>query len=131
MQDIKQLSLIFMKSLNLNIKYRIRINIYSIILLDVFSKTKFILVLNIHKLLLILLIVHKCFQFAYLFEVRNPFFTYLGIKPLCKKRITMSKESSLSNTICLIVELLWIHFIEILQFSLLKNLGMKSCNTIY
>ena len=43
----------------------------------------------------------------------------------------MKKETSLCNTICLIIELLRSHLIEVLQLSLFQNLCMKCCNTIY
>ena len=43
----------------------------------------------------------------------------------------MSKETSLCNTICLIVKFLWHHFIEIFQLLVFQNFCMKFCNTIY
>ena len=43
----------------------------------------------------------------------------------------MQKESSLCNTIGLIIELLRTHLIEVLQLSLLQNLRMQLCYTVY
>ena len=42
----------------------------------------------------------------------------------------MEKESSLRNTICLVIEFPWIHFIEILQLLILQNLCMQLGYTI-
>ena len=66
MENVQKLSLVLMKSLNLNIEDRIRIYIDSIMLLDVLSKTKLVLILDIHELLLILLIINKCLKLAHL-----------------------------------------------------------------
>ena len=43
----------------------------------------------------------------------------------------MSKETSLCDTVCFVVELLRHHLIEILQLLILEDLGMKACNTVY
>ena len=42
----------------------------------------------------------------------------------------MCKETSLCNTICLIIEFLREHLIEITKLLILQNLCMKSCNTV-
>ena len=56
MQDVKKLTFVLMKSLNLYIKDRTRIYIHAIMLLDIICKTDLVLVLDIHEFLLILLI---------------------------------------------------------------------------
>ena len=43
----------------------------------------------------------------------------------------MKQESSLCNTICLVVELLRHHLVEILQLLLLQDLSVQSCNAVY
>ena len=56
-----------MKSLNLYIKNRIRVNINSVILLDILGKTNLILILNLHEILLSLRIInieHKLLKLA-------------------------------------------------------------------
>ena len=43
----------------------------------------------------------------------------------------MKQKSSLRNTICLVVEFLRHHLVEILQLLLLQDLGVQSCNAVY
>ena len=43
----------------------------------------------------------------------------------------MEQETSLGNTICLIIKFLRHHFIKIFQLLIFQNFGMKSCHTIY
>ena len=62
MKNIKKLSLIFMKSLNLDIKNRIRVNINSIMLFYIFCKANLIFILNLHKLLLAFCIINIYFK---------------------------------------------------------------------
>ena len=58
MQDVHQLALILVQSLNLNIKNRTRIYIDAVVLFDVFCQTYLVLVLDVHKLVLALLVIH-------------------------------------------------------------------------
>ena len=51
--------------------------------------------------------------------------------PGCQQWIAVKQETSLCDTICLIIELLWHHLIEIFQFLMLQDLSMKLCNTVY
>ena len=56
-----------MKSLNLYIKDRIRININTIMFLDILSKANLILILNLHEILMCLRIInikHKLLKLA-------------------------------------------------------------------
>ena len=43
----------------------------------------------------------------------------------------MKQETSLCDTVCLVVELLRHHLIEVLQLLFLQDLGVQSCNTVY
>ena len=99
-------------------------------LLDILCKANFILVFDLHELTSCLFILFQWFQLGDLREICNPAITDLTGDPVCKQRISMSQETSLRDTIRLIVELLRHHLIEIFQFLLLKDLRMKLCNTI-
>ena len=57
MQDVKKLTFVLMKSLNLDIEDRVRVNLNTIVLQDIFCKTLFVLELDGHELLKSLLIV--------------------------------------------------------------------------
>ena len=131
MQDVKQLTLIFMQSLNLYIKDGTGIHLNAVVLQNIFRKTYLVLVLNIHKFLLCLLIIRIYLQFVDLRKVCDPVTAHMCGYPVCKKRVPMKKETSLGDAVCLIIELLRHHLIEILQLLFLQNFCMQSCNTVY
>ena len=119
MKDVKKLSLVLMKSLNLYIKDRTRIYIDTVVLLNVLGKTYLVLVLNIHEFLLSLLIISINLKLVNLRKVCNPVITNMSCYPVSKKRVTVKKESSLCNTISLVVELIREHLIEVFKFLIL------------
>ena len=63
-QNIQQLTLVFVKSLHLHIKDRGRIHIDSIIFFDIFCKAYFVLILDLHKFFSCALIIHQRLQVA-------------------------------------------------------------------
>ena len=64
-------------------------------------------------------------------QIGDPLVTYMLGYPFCKKRVTMKQETSLGNTIGLVVEFLRHHLVEILQLSLLQDLSMQFSHTVY
>ena len=131
MKDIQKLTFVLMKSLNLNIKDRTRIYLYSIMFQNIFCQTYFVLIFDVHEFLLSFFIININFQFTDLRQICDPFRSDMISYPVCKKLISMKKETSLSNTVCFVVEFLRHHFIEIFQFLFFQDLSMKSCNTVY
>ena len=51
--------------------------------------------------------------------------------PVSQQRVRMHQETSLCNTVCLVIEFLRIHLVEIFQLLFFQDLGMQSCNTVY
>ena len=82
----------------------------------VMYKSQFILILDLHKFFSRFFIFHKWFQFFHLLQICDPSFSDMSCNPVSEKRITMQQETSLSNTVCLIVKFLRHHLIEIFQF---------------
>ena len=97
---------------------------------NIFCETNLIAVLNLHKLTLAQLVICIYLELIYLRKVCNPIITNLISNPVSEKRIAMKKETSLCDTICLIVKLLRHHLIEILELLLFKYLCVKLCNTV-
>ena len=75
MENVHQLTLVLMKSLNLYIKNRVWINVNAVVLLNVLSQTYFILIFNIQEFLLAFLIIYKCCQFFNMRQVCDPLIT--------------------------------------------------------
>ena len=57
-EGIEQLPLVLVNTLYLHIENGARVYINAVVLFDVFSQTYFVLVLDVHELMLALLIVH-------------------------------------------------------------------------
>ena len=102
-----------MKSLNLYIEDRTRIYIDTVVLSDVFCQTQFVLVFDVHELLLCFFIIHINFQFGDLSQICDPFITDMLGYPVCQQRVCMKQETSLCDTVCLVVEFLRHHLIEV------------------
>ena len=105
-QNIQQLTLVLMQTLYLHVEDGARIYIDTIVLLNIFCKTLLVLILDIHELLKSLLVVRIDFQLGNLRQICDPLITDMFGYPVCKQRVSMKKESSLCDTIGLVVELL-------------------------
>ena len=125
MQDIHQLSLILVQTLDLYIKDRTRIHLDPVILLDILRQTQLILILDIHKLLLRLLIIGVDLHLRNLRQVRDPLIPDVIRHPVRQKLIAMQQETALRDTVRLIVKLPREHLIEVLQRLRLQDLRMK------
>ena len=131
MEDVQELAFVLMKPLYLYIKNGPRVNINAVMLFDVFCKTQLVLVFNIHELLLCLRVVCVYLHLSNLGKICDPLVSDMVCYPVCKKRVCMEKESSLCDTVCLVVELLRHHLIEISQLLILQDLCVEPCNTVY
>ena len=120
-----------MESLNLYVKDGIRVNLDAVVLKNILGKTLFVLVFDIHEFLKSFLVICINLQFFQFCKIGDPSVSDVIGNPVCQKLISVKQETSLGNTICLIVEFLRIHFIEVSERFLLKNFCMKSCNTVY
>ena len=119
MKYVHQLALILMKSLYLHIKDGARIHIDPVVLLDVFRKAYFILVLDIQEFLLALLIIGIDLQLLDMRKVCDPLIPDLGGDPVGQKGIAVKQEPSLRNAVCLVIKLFRHHLVKILQFLVL------------
>ena len=129
-QDIQELSLVLMQTLDLNVEDRVRIDIHAVMLVDIVRKALLVAQLNAHELLLRLLVVDEETKLRNLGEICDPLLADLVGDPGSKLRIAVEQESSLCDTIRLIAEFLRHHVIEILQNVLLKDLRVKRCNAV-
>ena len=87
--------------------------------LDISGKTNLILVLDIHELLLRLQIIRIYGQLLHMRQIHNPVVSDLIRYPCGEQRIAVQKETSLRNSVRLIIELLRPELIEILQLLML------------
>ncbi|SCH33629.1 Uncharacterised protein [uncultured Clostridium sp.] len=131
MQDVQQLTLVLMQSLNLYIEDGARVYGDTVVLLDVFRQTHLVLILDVHEFLLRLLVVCVDFQLADLGQVGDPLVADVVGHPLSQQRIAVKQETTLGNTVGLVVELLRHHLVEILQLLLFQDLCMQSRYAVY
>ncbi len=131
MQNVEQLSLVLMQALHLHVKNGIRVNGNSVVFLDIFCKAHLVPALDFHKFLLCRGVACILCNTVYHRKVHNPVLTDFLRHPVSKKRVSVKQESSLRNTVCLVVELARIHLIEIFQLLVLENLRVQLRNTVY
>ena len=131
MKDVHQLSLILMKPLHLHVKDGSGIYFNAVVLFDVFCQTEFILIFDIHKLLLRFFVVRVNLHLADLGKIRDPLVSDMVGNPVGQKRIAVKQESSLGNPVRLVVELPGHHLIEVFQFLLFQNLRVESRDAVY
>ena len=98
---------------------------------NVLCQTYFILILDLHKLLLRLLVVRINLQLGKPWKIRDPLIPDMFRHPVRKKRIPVEQETPLGNPVGLVVKLLGHHFIEILKFLLFQDFRVEPCNTVY
>ena len=120
-----------MQTFYLNIEDRTRVNVDSVVFLDVLRKTDLVLVLDVHELLLALLVIHIDREFFDIGEVGDPLVSNLVGYPVCKQRVSVKKETSLGDTVRLVVELLRHHLIEVTKLLFLKDLCVELRNAVY
>ena len=131
MQDIQKLAFIFMQTFYLHIEDRTGIHVDSVVLFNIFCKADFVLVFDFHELASCVFIIHIWFQFCDLRQICDPSASDLVCEPVGKQRVSMCKETSLCNTVCLVVELLRHHFVEIFQLLMFQDFCVEFRNTVY
>ena len=113
-QTVHLLSLILMKPLDLNIKYRIGIYFNALNLVHIFCKSNLVFLLDLFKLIKYALIILVCHEFIQILGVLFKSASYQTIDLTCEKRIAMNQPSSKGYSISLIIKFLRIQFIEII-----------------
>src|SRR5699024_2254637 len=82
------------------------------------------------ELLLCLTVIGIGSQLFDLRKVGDPAFAHMLGYPVCQQRVSVKKETSLGDTVGLVVELLRHHLIKVFQLASLQDLSMKTCNTV-
>ncbi len=131
MQDIKKLTLILVETFYLYVKDRTGIYVDSVMLFDIFRKADFIFIFDLHELASCGVVIYIRFQFRDLGQIRDPAVSDLVCDPVCEQRVPVGKETSLCDAVCLVVELLRHHFIEIPQFLMFQDLRMEFRDAVY
>ena len=131
MEDVHALTLVLMETFYLHIEDGTRIHVDAVVLLDILGKAQLVMVLDVHELLLASCIVCVDGQLLNMGQITDPLVADLIRHPVCKKRVSMKEEPSLGNAVCLVVELLRHHLIEVPKLLLFQNLRVKPCNAVY
>ena len=130
MQDVEELSLVLVQSLDLYVEDRSGIDFDSVVLEDVLGQTDFVLVLDVHELLLRLGVIRIDLQFLHVGQICDPLIADLIGDPLCKVGIAVQQESSLCDAVGLIVELLREHLVEVSELFGHQDRGVKLRNAV-
>ena len=119
MQNVQKLTLILMETLYLNVKNRIRVYINAVVFLNILCKTKLILILDLHELFSCLSVVCIRRNSVNHRKIRNPAVAHLIRYPICQERVAVKQETTLGNTVGLVIELLRPQLIEVTKLLLL------------
>ena len=119
MENIHQLPLVLVETLNLHIENGIRIHLNAIVLLDILCQPQLILVLNVHELFLGLFVVCQSLDAGNLGQIRNPAVPHFGGNPGRKQRIAVEQETPLGDAVGLVVKAVREHLVEVPQLLLL------------
>ena len=130
MQDVEELSLVLMQSFDLYVENRAGIHFHAVVLEDVLGQTDFVLVLDVHELLLGLRVVHIDLKFLHVGQVGDPLVTDLIGHPLGEIRVRVKEESSLRDAVRLVVELLGEHLIEVPEFLGHQDRCVELCHAV-
>ena len=114
-----------MQTLDLDIENRVRVDFDVVVAQDVVRQSLLVLVLDVHELLLSLRIIDIELETGDFGEICDPAVADLVCNPGREERVAVKQETSLRDTICLVVEFLRHHLVEILQDVLLQDLRMK------
>ena len=113
MKNVHKLAFVLMQTFYLNIKNGVRIYINAVMLFDVFCQANFIFVFNLHKFLLCLGVICQLSDLFDLRQIGDPAVSGILSYPVSQERISVKQETTLCDTIRLIVELLRSHLVEV------------------
>jgi hypothetical protein len=131
-EDVHELSLVLVDSLNLNVIQSVDWDIISGLFFNPVGELGFVLLFDLDELLLELLVVSIWDQFSQVVNSGDPFInsTECITDELGESWVAAMDPSSWSNSIGLVLELSRIQLIEFTENSLFKKLRVESSNTV-
>jgi hypothetical protein len=132
-QDIHELSLVFVDSLNLDIVKSIERHIITGLVFDPLSQFFLVSSFDLDELIDEILIISEWNKLLQVVKRSDPFIN--SSKSFTQKirqlRVATMDPSSWSYSICLVLKLTRVKFVEFLENSLFEELRMKSSYSIY
>ena len=86
---------------------------------------------DIHKLLLSSFVICVNFQLRQFRQICDPAVPDMIGDPGSQQRVGMKEETSLGDTVCLVIEFFRVHLIEISQLLFFQDLCVQLCHTVY
>lgn len=131
-QDIHQLSLIFMLSFDLNIIHSIKWNINSSVFLDPFLQLGFVLSFNFNELVNKVFVSRIAFQLHQVVERSNPLIDSSKCITNQSRQfwVATMDPSSWGYTICFVLKFPWVQLIKLFKDGGFQKFSMECCNTI-
>ena len=115
-----------MKSLDLYVEYRVRIDLDLHILLDVFSKSDLVLSLGLCELCKEKAVLAVCVELAELLKVALPLCSDSPVDQPGERLIGLDQEPSVADSVGLVVESLRIQLEELPEYCLGQDIRVKS-----
>ncbi len=129
-QRVEQLALVFVNTLDLNIKQRSRINLDAGFALNQGSQPLFVLQLDVTPGLTERLVIQIFFQTGQTGQVSHPLLAQHLIQQCTQPGVGRSHPASGGNTVGLVVELVRPELIEVVEQPFFKQLGMQCSHAV-
>ena len=124
------LTLVLVKTLDLNIKDGVRIKVNTLCFLEPCSKFLLVFGLDAVEFRKNVLVIYVIAQALKLRGVLLPALAYRLRDEVAQTRVAAHEPSAEGNTVCLVVEFVGIEIVEALHLGLFENLRVKCSNTI-
>ena len=131
MQNVQELALVFVDTLDLHIEERVHVNIHALRCLEVLGEAFLVLLLDGHEFLLELGVLRKLFELLEFVEVLDPAFADLGADEFGHSRVSLANPATRRHAVRLVVELFRPQFVEVLEERGLQEVGVECCHTVH
>ena len=130
MQDVQELTFVFVETFYLNVEDGSGIDFNTVVLQDIFRKADFVLVLDVEEFLSGSLVIRIDPELSHAGQVSDPLVADMIGDPVREQGVAVKEETPLRDAVGLVVELVREHLVEVLELTILEDLSMESGNTV-
>ena len=131
MQDVQELTLVFVDTLDLHVEERVHVDIHALRCLEVLGEAFLVLLLDSHEFLLELGVLRKLFELLEFIEILDPAFADLGGDEFRHSRVCLADPATRRHAVRLVVELFGPQFVEVLEERRLQEVGVERGHAVH
>jgi len=130
-EDVQELALVFVNTLDLHVKERIGIDVHVLRCLEVLGEAFLVLLLDGHEFLLESGVLGELFELLQIIQVLDPRITNFGRNEVGHGRVCLAHPATRRDAVRLVVELFRPQFVEVLEECGLQEVGVECCHTVH